>query len=186
MIPVLFLDFDGPLFPERLIPHSRPISEYPGSLGLHPYVSYWEMDKVSVSMLNTLYATYQFDTVVSSTWKEFHDREQIVELFEANNLNLHLHKDWKISNNGRMSASRVHEIRWWLDEHKVGDRYISHIILDDPYSGASLLGDNWEKLGLQKPFIIDQDVGIDSKTFVEMREVVGEWLYNPDSRISWK
>lgn len=169
--PVLFLDFDGPLFTERGIPLSRPISEYPGK-PLHPFVTYWEMDHTSVRQLNSLYDIYQFDTVVSSSWKNFCDKDQIVELFEANGLRLHLHEDaWCTPS--RMSSYRVNDIAWWLDEYTVNGEAPAHIILDDPWSGTYL--ENWVTFGLQEPCIVDPNVGIDPEVYKIMRSTVRDW-----------
>lgn len=172
--PVLFLDFDGPLFPERVIPHSRPMSEYPGT-NPHAWMTYWEMDITSVRQLNSLHEIYQFDTVISSSWINLLDRNQIQELFDANNLSLVMHEDWCIEHNGRLSASRLHMVAWWLEEHMNGDRTPSHIILDDPWSGSSFLDDTWRMFGLQEPFIIDPNVGIDPECYKHMMGVVRSW-----------
>lgn len=182
MTPILFLDFDGPLFPERQIKHSPHIDLYPGSSKLHPFISYWEMDRISVRQINSLYNIYNFDTVISSSWKDFCTKEEILELFKINGLEVHLHKDWRTSKNGRMSASRIHEIKWWLDDHKVEDKYLAHIILDDPWSGSSLLDKMWKSLGLQEPFIINPDVGIDTDCHENMAKVVRNWATDYKSR----
>lgn len=183
MNPVLFLDFDGPLFPERQIQHSPHISEYPGKAKFHPFVSYWEMDRISVRQLNSLYKIFPFDTVVSSSWKDFVSKEEVEELFSVNNLNLKLHKDWATTNNGKVTARRVHEIKWWLDDHMVENKKLAHIILDDPWSGSSLLDDAWKALGLMKPFIIDPNVGIDPPCYDNMRKVVKSWADSSKYRI---
>jgi hypothetical protein len=183
MTPVLFLDFDGPMFPERQIKHSPPISEYPGKLKLHPFITYWEMDVTSVRQINFLHNIYNFDTVVSSSWKTFVTKEEVIELFKVNGLNLKLHEDWATSNNGRFTAQRVSEINWWLQDHLVDNKRLSHIILDDPWSGSSLLCGTWEELGLQEPFIIDPDVGIDTPCHQNMIKVVRTWRDNPSSRV---
>lgn len=182
MNPVLFLDFDGPLFPERQIQHSPTMDEYPGKLKFHPFISYWEMDRISVRQLNKLYSIYPFDTVVSSTWKDFVSREQVEELFSVNDLNLKLHEDWATTSNGRVTAQRVHEIKWWLDDHIVGDKKLAHIILDDPWSGSSLLCGAWKDLGLMEPFIIDPNVGIDPPCYCKMQKVVISWANDYKSR----
>lgn len=182
MNPVLFLDFDGPLFPERQIEHSPTMAHYPGDLKFHPFVTYWEMDRISVRQLNQLYNLYHFDTVVSSSWKSFCDRERIEELFAVNELKLHLHEDWCTTNHGRLSANRAHEISWWLEDHLVEGRRLAHIILDDPWSGSSLMDSAWQYLNLQEPFIIDPNVGIDPECHKNMRKVVQSWATDYKSR----
>jgi len=185
--PVLFLDFDGPLFPENIVQVGRPIEEYPGKLGLHPFISYWEMSNTSVHQLNALYKIYQFDTVVSSTWKDFVTKEQVEELFSVNGLKLHLHDVWSTSIHPmRRSSYRVNEISWWLDEQTVTINDIkacpAHIILDDPWSGSTLEDDGWRLFGLQQPHIIDPNVGIDDLTFKSMRSIVTSWDTDYESR----
>ncbi len=173
--PVLFLDFDGPLFPERQIRHSRSIEEYPGKQKLHSWITYWEMDLTSVRQLNSLYKIYQFDTVVSSSWKHYCDKDQIEELFEANGLNLPLHEDWCTPS--RMSSYRINDICWWLDEYteeRDGEYFCpAHMILDDPWSGSYLEG--YKGHGVTKPYMIDPDVGIDSAIYKIMKSDVNSW-----------
>lgn len=176
--PVLFLDFDGPMFPENFIPHGRPISEYPGNL--HPFISYWEMSQTSVRQLNALYDIYQFDTVISSSWNHFITLEQCKELFQHNGLNLHLHDEWCTPR--RMSSYRVNEICWWLDRRTDAITYEApaHIILDDPWSGGYL--DDWEGFALQQPTIIDPNVGIDPEAYKNMRSTVRCWADDYSTR----
>jgi hypothetical protein len=175
--PVLFLDFDGPLFPDRVIRHGPTMALYPGRQIFHPFIDYWEMDETSVRQINSLYDIYQFDTVVSSSWKHYCEKEHVLELFEINGLKIHLHDDWRTPN--KMSSYRVHDICWWLDDYTVkqGDKYIApaHIILDDPLSGNSLEGDGWRCFALQEPFIVDPDVGIDSACYKNMVRTVECW-----------
>ena len=176
--PVLFLDFDGPLFPERQIRHSPSMQHYPGTRTFHPFISYWQMDETSVRQMNALYYIYQFDTVVSSSWAHYVDREDVEELFQVNGLNLHLHTNWTTPR--KLSSYRSNEISWWLDEyteHRENDTYVApaHIILDDPWSGSSLDGGAHEDFAFQKPFMIDPDMGIDSDCFKNMKRVVESW-----------
>jgi hypothetical protein len=176
--PVLFLDFDGPLFPERVIRHGPSMTVYPGIKVFHPFITYWEMDETSVRQLNSLYDIYPFDTVVSSSWRHYCDRDHVEELFQVNGLKLHLHDTWYTPS--KMSSYRVNEISWWLDdhtEHREDNSYVApaHIILDDPWSGNSLEGGGWKDSALQEPFMVDPDVGIDSDCYKNMRKVVKSW-----------
>jgi hypothetical protein len=166
---------------------------YPGKLNLHAFVTYWKMSSTSVDMLNSLYALYPFDTVVSSTWQQYHDRDQIEDLFQANGLNLHLHDDWctrdSSSNPFRSYRGRASEIADWLRNHcevveeDEGEllEYPSHIILDDPWSGAEL--EEWRSISpLQKPYIIDPNVGIDPEVFKFMLSDVRSWSMDYSTR----
>ena len=179
MIPVLFLDFDGPLFPERGIGLSPPISEYPSKLKLHPFISYWEMDRTSVRQLNSLYDIYPFDTVVSSSWKNFVEVDQVVELFQVNGLNLHLHENWCTTS--KMTSQRHQEISMWLDDYTVNDVCPDHIILDDPMSGSSLDGGVHKLMRFSEPVFINPDVGIDTEAFIIMNNRVTLWASEESS-----
>lgn len=179
-MPVLFLDFDGPLFPDRQIRHSPSMQFYPGVLGLHEWITYWQMDETSVRQLNALYDIYPFDTVVSSSWKNFVTKEQVEELFEVNELNLHLHKNWCTPE--KLSSYRCNEISWWLDEYTVDGVCPAHIILDDPMSGSSLDAGNHMLFGFDKPLFINPDVGIDSDIYNIMHKIVTSWSEDYKSR----
>lgn len=176
MNTVLFLDFDGPLFPDRVIRFSPPASEYPGK-NLHKWVTYWQMDVTSVRQLNYLFDLYNFDTVISSSWGDLCSLEQIQELFDVNGLRLRIHQDWDIPHGGRFSANRAHRIKWWLDEHSVNGVYPNHLILDDPMSGSCLCDIYvMDKLGLSEAFIVDPDIGIDSHCFSAMEKKLEEYF----------
>ena len=192
MTPVLFLDFDGPLFPERHIPHSRSIREYPGKLGLHPFINYWEMDRTSVRQLNALYSMYDFDTVISSSWQNYVDLPQIQELFRVNGLDLHIHPDWgtELEWNegnplGRRSSNRARNIGEWLDAHAINSNVPSHIILDDPQSGSSLDEVDLAHIGVDPASVhmVNPDVGIDSDLFKNMKSIVNSWFHDYNTRI---
>lgn len=179
MNPVIFLDFDGPLFPDRGIRHSPSMSEYPGKLKLDPFISYWEMDRTSVRQLNALYNLYQFDTVVSSTWKTFVNVREVVELFVVNGLNLHLHEEWCTPSS--FSGRRSQEISEWLDTYTVSSICPDHIILDDPWSGSSLDGGVHSFLGFNEPLFVNPDVGIDSDIYSKMHNKITKWANDVDS-----
>ena len=184
--PILFLDFDGPLFPERQIRHSPSMALYPGKQKFHPFIDYWEMDETSVRQLNKLYEIYQFDTVVSSSWRHYCDLVHVVELFEVNGLNLHIHENWATPR--KMSSVRLNEICWWLDEvTEQADVNVfvapDHIILDDPWSGNSLEGGVCRLHGLREPCMVNPDVGIDSDIYQTMLSTVTSWRDDPDSRV---
>lgn len=190
MTPILFLDFDGPLFPERHIPHSRHIDEYPGIFKLHPWITYWEMDVTSVRQLNALYNIHQFDVVVSSSWRDFVDRHQTAELFEANGLLITLHEDWRTAPlydehkmlNRRM-GNRAKEISDWLDKHTTEEGRPAHIILDDPWSGATLEDADRRELQLHNLVMVDPNVGISPQEYKHMHNITTSWAEDPESRV---
>lgn len=174
--PVLFLDFDGPLYPERHIPFSKHISAYPHKL--HQWITYWEMDKTSVRQLNSLYDIYEFDTVVSSSWKHYVDREDVIKLFVENGLNLKVHEDWCTPD--KFTSYRVNEICWWLDEHTENNVAPQHIILDDPWSGSYL--EAWKHHELCEPVLVDPNVGISPEEYKIMKSIVQSWATDHLSR----
>lgn len=182
MTPVLFLDFDGPVFPDRGIRLSPNMSQYPGTTKFHQFIDYWEMDRTSVRQLNNLYEIYPFDTVISSSWRHYCTLENIVDLFQVNSLNLHLHEVWATPH--RMSSYRLNEINWWLDEVTISKdgNFIcpSHIILDDPWSGSYL--QDAKAFGMQEAHLVNPDVGIDSDIFNSMKSIVTGWRDDFETR----
>lgn len=188
MKPVLFLDFDGPLFPERAIDISADISKYPGTKTFHPFITYWEMDQIAVKQLNTLYGMYQFDTVVSSSWRDFCDCDEIVELFQVNGLDLHLHNDWSTEGTyvngglGRRMGNRAREISDWLSQHEIDNIRPAHIILDDPWSGRTLDEADLKELGLHNLVMVDPNMGISKLEYRAMYDVVKSWVTDHTSR----
>jgi hypothetical protein len=175
---ILFLDLDGPMFSERG-------NVLLGNRGwIHPsldgFIShYWEMDPIAVSMLNRLYEIHPFTTVLSSTWKEKHTKEQIVALFSVNNLNLHLHEEWKTPNiDDRYRNTRGSEIEMWLTHHVEKYKVEDYLILDDASSGEEL-ADEYKlsklKLDPKSVHIINLYEGIDYYTYQNMKARVNKW-----------
>ncbi len=183
---VLFLDFDGPLFPDRYIKYDpdnrRP---YPGAAKMPQIVDYWKMDPMSVQMLNFLHDLYPFTTVVSSSWKRFCDRKQVEDLFAVNGLMLNLYDhdlewstpDWKTNyepgmyynHNYATGDKRSREIKMWIEAHDHPD----YLILDDPWSGSSL--DSDLEIDNNRVIMVDPDVGISSIDYQRMLDVVKVW-----------
>ena len=177
---VLFLDFDGPLFSDRVIgfhpDNSRP---YPGAEKLNPgyTLTYWKMDEIAVSMLNKLYSIHPFDTVISSTWKTFASREFIEELFKINGLNLHLHQDWDTPRITFKRCRRIEEIIDWLDKHP---DYAECIVVDDPWSGESICSYREAKtenkrIPNRNIVIVDPTIGLEVNHYSAMRRIVEVW-----------
>lgn len=183
---VLFLDFDGPLFPQRVLRfHPDNHKPYPGKLSPNRKdIRYWRMDEVAVAMLNRLYNKHQFETVISSTWRLFCDKEYIEELFEVNGLELKLAEDWATNNYTFRSCRRLEEVNDYVMSHSVDDC----IILDDKMSGSSLhhfnqssehyeeLGKNpFSKLNAKNVIIVDYSVGIEEAHYWRMLDIVKRW-----------
>lgn len=140
---ILFLDFDGPLFPNRIIKFfSKNVSSNPDVIAFAQnhvntiyidQMDYIFMDPVAVEMLNRLNDIHSFQTVISSTWGDIvKGRESVLRLFELNGLNLDLHSDWITPK--KMSSNRIHEVKWWLDDHNE----TNWAVLDDPWSAGFL------------------------------------------------
>ena len=170
MNKVLFLDFDGPLFPERAnVFHTNkfPVPKEITEVDIKGIISYWKMDPIAVTMLNSLMELHQFDTVVSSSWRIVVDKPSILALFKANNLNLELHKDWETRS---ITGGRGVEIKDWLGRHpEYKNRYV---ILDDPWSG----GDVEDGLFKQEQIVlVDPHNGIDFFSFKQLIEAMANW-----------
>ena len=135
-------------------------------------VNYWKMDEVSVHMLNELFARFDFDTVISSSWQAFCRLEQIEDIFAVNRLALQIHDDWctgKIKD--RYDCTRSREITAWLERHPDVNQYL---ILDDHSSGGSL---STNPLGLIKEHMIfvNSDTGIGSSNIYAMHMLLTKW-----------
>ena len=117
---IIFLDFDGPLFPYKAIRFN------PKNRATHKVFSYWAMDSTIVEFLNQLAS--DFKIVVSSSWNEIHTHDEIELLFYMNNLNLKLHDVWKTIPIG----TRGQNIQSWISSNS--DSFNDFIIIDDPLS----------------------------------------------------
>jgi hypothetical protein len=182
---ILFLDFDGPLFSDRVIDHHpenclsntkmrkyiNTVKDNGDTFGAK-CITYWKMDAVAVGMLNKLMKSKPFETVVSSTWRELFGRLSIEELFRINKLNLVLHDEqWCTplgeAHMGRRSGDRLQQIWEWIEGRK--DEINNYVILDDPMSGGSLSSDGMvESAGLEvrRVILVDPLIGIE------------QWHYN--------
>lgn len=175
----LFLDFDGPLFPDRYVRYDpdqrRP---YPGEVKMPDIVDYWKMDPLAVYMLNFLYDLHPFQTVVSSSWKKFINKEQCKDLFVTNGLKLNLADDWCTVTLNRKSrfdsyykgCYRAVEIKEYVTRYNINE----YLILDDPMSGSSL-DDKENGLNEARITLVDPDVGIGSYDYKKMLNVVKVW-----------
>jgi hypothetical protein len=179
----LFLDFDGPLYPDRYIRyHAKNNESYPGRVEMPDMMNYWVMDPLAVEMLNFLHDLHPFQTVVSSSWRKFISREQCEDLFFTNGLKLNLADDWKTiiaeQRFRNYDCTRATEIRAYLDTHEVED----YLILDDSasaYSVRKLIDDKSDYLNLSRVVLVNEDLGIGSHDYHKMYDVVREWAGIP-------
>ena len=190
---ILFLDFDGPLFSDRVINHhpdnclSSPRLDYlkgftscNGDTFGAKVLTYWKMDETAVGMLNKLMKLNPFETVVSSTWRSLFGRLSIEELFRVNDLNLVLHDtqwctelDISSSRNYMSHDDRLIQIYRWINARK--DEILDYAILDDPMSGGSLSSDNMvESLGLKSKnvILVDPNIGIENWHYNRLRDIL--------------
>lgn len=176
---VVFLDFDGPIFPNKSL--WLPENELHGEriareMNLHPYVNYWKADPYAVLALNKLYNYQPFDLVISSSWADdwLHQKSHIEKVLNANNFNYSLHPDWRTP---RVNCDRHEQISDWLKLHpEVNNKYL---ILDDLSSGAGLADSNiLKKYNLLKSNIIlvNIDDGISFNDYKKMVSILSNWF----------
>ena len=183
---ILFLDFDGPLFSDRcnVFEENRSSTPNPPELQLHDWITYWKMDPVAVAMINRLQTIGNFLTVVSSSWREFIDKDGAERLFLANGLNLPLHDDWRTYKgtpkdqgmyySGYYSyCDRLDEIVAWIKIHEPKN----YLILDDPSSGGSLMEKNLNGSGIEEHCVVlvDPREGISHGDWMRMLNIVKGW-----------
>lgn len=170
---IVFLDFDGPLYPEKilLLSENNEDNSMLKELKLHPMVTYWKMEPSIIAMLNHLYDIRPYFIVVTSSWGHLHSKEQIETLLATNGLHVPLHADWKIEING---DSKAPYIRQWLDNHKIAD----YMIVDDEESGEEFNKvDYLEKIKLNKNKVIlmSPEDGVTMANFFKMKAIVANW-----------
>lgn len=137
MSKVIFLDIDGPMIPVRA---------YWLPTQTKPHVSVF--DPVAVSLLNKLIEASGAKIVMSSSWRK-QGYDVVVELLSKNGVDpKHLHEDWDTP--WKFSSQRIHEIKWWLDDHSEVTHYVAiddeslltdfvpNAIQADTYEGFSL------------------------------------------------
>jgi hypothetical protein len=123
-------------------------------------ISYLQMDETAVAMLNNLYDTYQFKTVISSSWNRLFSKDSIGYLFFINGLRLAIHEDWytpRVS----IAARRSAEIDEWLVDHPKTSNYA---ILDDLMSGPCLAN----RRDKDKLVLVNEEVGMTNQSFFKL------------------
>ena len=179
MSNIVFLDFDGPMFPKRilLLEENRVHSKLNRSveLDLHPYINYWKMDPVAICMLNRLYDISYYELVISSSWAD--DRmceyKSIKNLLLVNDINAPLHEEWRTDRD--FDVEREIQIAKWL---KAYNKNVDYLILDDLESGKGLSDmDKLNELGIRAENIILADVesGIGLEQYQKMLDLVKKW-----------
>lgn len=190
---ILFLDFDGPLWSDRVIRHHKDNHHQNDTLRklqnkmkengdtfAAAITSYWRMDETAVHMLNKIMDVQVFKTVVSSSWREFCSRETIEYIFELNDLNLVLHDDWcttiPVSGGAygvQVSRDRLSIVNDWIVSHK--DTILDYAILDDPGSGGSLISPGLVRsidLDPDNVVIVNPEIGMELEHYNILFEVL--------------
>lgn len=170
---VVFLDFDGPLFPEKilLLAENNDDNSMLKELNLHPMVTYWKMEPCIIAMLNQLYNLRPYFIVVSSSWGTLHTKEQIATLLASNGLIVPLHQDWKLV---LEEKSKTSSIANWLSRHTIAD----YMIIDDEESGEDFTSErHLEKSNIHKSKIIllSSEDGVYMSDYFKMKAIIANW-----------
>jgi len=116
MTKIIFLDVDGPMIPVRAywLPNQTELVS--------------AFDPVAVSLLNKLIAQSGAKIVMSASCRS-KGLDFVRELLSKNSIDpVHLHDDWQTPR--KLTSQRIHEIRWWLDNHPEITHYVA---IDDEY-----------------------------------------------------
>lgn len=161
---VLFLDFDGPLYPAKVLNYADnqpPLSEQMlTQLEIHPFYSYWKADPACVNLLNDLHFQLNVKCVISSSWADdrMHTKAQIEGILKANLIHMELHPTWRTP---RIEKNRFVQVSQWLGS-ETWDQYV---VLDDTSSGHELMCplDNFSvnvKLNPSNVVMVDEHNGL--------------------------
>ena len=179
---VVFLNFDGPLFPQRVYfskenndSSKKKIKE----IGLNPLVNYWKMDQIAVDMLMELYKYCPFQLVITSAWADFglHEKEQIEKLLIENNLDIPLHQNWRLSK--EQYEGKIDQIKEWLENNE----YKDYLILDHNESDADLM--EYKELKKNnidrfKVVLVNSMNGILYQDYFKIKAIIGNWDKSKD------
>jgi hypothetical protein len=192
MTNILFLDLDGPAFPEvvmRYDPANR--KPYPGKMDFGD-LTYWKMCERFKNLWAHMFSVYDFEVVISSTWRKHYPKpEYFNDLFAANGLPINLHKDWCTPQVGQTRYSdfqpygnsygseckRASEIFYWLQNHPEVKNFV---IIDDDDSGYSLNinGSAWNESHNRMAgniVLVDIDSGMGSEHIMLMNNIMKRW-----------
>lgn len=170
---IVFLDFDGPLFPEKvlLLAENNANNSMLKELNLHPMVTYWKMEPCIIAMLNQLYELRPYFIVVSSSWGTLHSKEQIQTLLASNGLEVPLHNDWRLKLEEKYKTISVAN---WLNNNKISD----YMIIDDDESGEDFsIENNLKKSNIDKNkiMILSSENGVSMSDYFKMKSIIANW-----------
>lgn len=165
---VIFLDFDGAMYSNRVILHHPDNASIPDHLYLYPFLYYWRMDEVAVGMLNKLFDLTYYELVISSTWSSLLSKDEIKLFLDANDIKAPMHEIWTTPK--KLSSYRANEISWWLRENECKD----YMIIDDESSGQFLRSFHEDGI-LRNLVMVDADHGMSLENFAQMKNIVETW-----------
>lgn len=136
--PIIFLDMDDVLCLDEQFHSGEMLRVVQGQKPDWPEL--WEklVDIDAAANLRRLHEEFNPQYVVSSSWAQHLDREQMCDVLERTQLQFvayNLHQEWQTPR--ARSSTRREEVQWWLDGHL--DAGQPFLILDDTYSGDTLM-----------------------------------------------
>lgn len=116
---IIFLDMDGVLCTNR-----AHVAQGYQDMPNHGFMD--ALDREGVGMLNRIHNKYHpVQYVLSSTWRRFHTRTEMIEWLQRYGWTGEFHPDWATPYLGTI---RGEEVKNWLDRHPEVSNYV---ILDD-------------------------------------------------------
>jgi HAD domain in Swiss Army Knife RNA repair proteins len=188
MSGVIFLDFDGPIFPEKihLFPQNqgKVANDACRKMDLHPHVMYWYADPFAIAVLNELRKVQPYKLVISSSWADdrLHQRHHIEEVLKVNGLEYDMHEDWRTPRNPELV--RHQQIEQWLAGHP--EITTNYLIFDDTKSAPDLFfAKTYESTPIlrERVFLAHEKDGFNYEQFDEMKWIMQEhWEPKPNAK----
>lgn len=148
MRPIIFLDIDDVLAISREYTSYQVMAAFKSG-DLDGWPELWTSLICAEAGVNlaTLNGEFWPLYVVSSSWSNYLNREQMQEVFRRTGLNFvadNMHEDWTTPKDE--ASSRTEEIEAWIAEHRKWPRPI--LVLDDQTSGWGLFESLLDQQGL--------------------------------------
>jgi hypothetical protein len=143
---VLFLDFDGPILPQRSYTYHIAQGKETGNRGM----VYKYFDPCAVAILKQILDVTDAKLVISSAWRRMGYR-RILEVLTSNGLDIQrLHKDWATTTES--NDTRADKILQWVAEHPDVTSWVA--VDDEPLAdperrGNLLMKDNFVQVTLE-------------------------------------
>jgi len=129
---VLFLDFDGPMIPQRAYIYNAAQRDKMNKYGL----IYKYFDPCAAQNIKSVLEVTGAELVISSSWRRigYHD---IADVLSINGLSKdYLHKDWATST--EPDATRADRILQWVEEHQDVTSWVA--VDDEPLDNEAAYG----------------------------------------------